>query len=47
MKLLYRSDGSEDPTNTPFLEIADQKGNPLQIPNDERKVIHVPYQSMS
>lgn len=36
--LLYPSDGSEDPATTPFLEIADQKGNPLQIPDDERKV---------
>lgn len=32
------SDGSEDPDTTPFLEIADQKGNPLKIPHKERKV---------
>ncbi|KAK7118883.1 hypothetical protein R3I94_022407 [Phoxinus phoxinus] len=38
-QILSERDGSEDPTNTPFLEIADQKGNPLQIPNDERKAL--------
>lgn len=32
------SDGSEDPDTTPFLEIADQKGNPLKIPPTEKKV---------
>lgn len=32
------SDGSEDPHTTPFLEIADQKGNPLKIPPTEKKV---------
>lgn len=32
------SDGGEDPDTTPFLEIADQKGNPLTIPPREKKV---------
>lgn len=32
------SDGSEDPDTTPFLEIADQRGNPLTIPHKEKKV---------
>lgn len=32
------SDGSEDPATTPFLEIADQKGNPILIPLYEKKV---------
>lgn len=32
------SDGSEDPDTVPFLEIADQKGNPLKIPDSEKKV---------
>lgn len=32
------SDGSEDPATTPFLEIADQKGNPIHIPVREKKV---------
>lgn len=31
-------DGSEDPDTVPFLEIADQKGNPLKIPDSEKKV---------
>lgn len=35
------SDGSEDPATTPFLEIADQKGNPIQIPLHEKKVTTV------
>ncbi|CAM4724286.1 hypothetical protein PO909_017563 [Leuciscus waleckii] len=38
-EILSERDGSEDPTTTPFLEIADQKGNPLQIPNEERKAL--------
>lgn len=38
-QILSERDGSEDPVTTPFLEIADQKGNPLQIPNDERKAL--------
>lgn len=38
MKILILSDGSEDPDTTPFLEIADQKGNPLKIPHQEKKV---------
>lgn len=32
------SDGSDDPDTTPFLEIADQKGNPLKVPPSEKKV---------
>ncbi|TRY55329.1 hypothetical protein DNTS_009036 [Danionella cerebrum] len=32
-------DGSEDPGTTPFLEIADQKGNPLHILKRERKAL--------
>lgn len=32
-------DGTDDPATTPFLEIADQKGNPLKIPHREKKVV--------
>nr|NP_001107052.1 NEDD8 ultimate buster 1 [Danio rerio]AAI54455.1 Zgc:171563 protein [Danio rerio] len=38
-QILSERDGSEDPSTTPFLEIADQKGNPLQIPDEERKAL--------
>lgn len=38
-QLLSERDGSEDPASTPYLEIADQKGNPLQIPDSERKAL--------
>ncbi|KAK2870501.1 hypothetical protein Q8A67_024893 [Cirrhinus molitorella] len=38
-QILSERDGSEDPATTPFLEIADQKGNPLQIPDSERKAL--------
>ncbi|XP_043082335.1 NEDD8 ultimate buster 1 isoform X1 [Puntigrus tetrazona] len=38
-QILSERDGSEDPSTTPFLEIADQKGNPLQIPDSERKAL--------
>ncbi|ROI48968.1 NEDD8 ultimate buster 1 [Anabarilius grahami] len=38
-QILSERDGSEDPATTPFLEIADQRGNPLQIPDDERKAL--------
>ncbi|XP_055038728.2 NEDD8 ultimate buster 1 [Misgurnus anguillicaudatus] len=38
-QILSERDGSEDPATTPFLEIADQKGNPLQIPDIERKAL--------
>ncbi|KAG7251647.1 hypothetical protein CRUP_031242, partial [Coryphaenoides rupestris] len=31
------ADGSDDPETMPFLEIADQKGNPLKIPHEEKK----------
>lgn len=32
-------DGTDDPATTPFLEIADQKGNPLKIPHSKKKVV--------
>lgn len=35
---LSEPDGSEDPESVPYLEIADQKGNPLKIPHHEKKV---------
>ncbi|XP_057179171.1 NEDD8 ultimate buster 1 [Triplophysa rosa] len=38
-QILSERDGSEDPATTPFLEITDQKGNPLQIPDTERKAL--------
>ncbi|XP_067341677.1 NEDD8 ultimate buster 1-like isoform X1 [Channa argus] len=38
-QILSERDGSEDPISTPFLEIADQKGNPLKIPQRERKAL--------
>ncbi|XP_071340355.1 NEDD8 ultimate buster 1 isoform X1 [Trachinotus anak] len=38
-QILSERDGSEDPHTTPFLEIADQKGNPLKIPDKERKAL--------
>ncbi|XP_063062829.1 NEDD8 ultimate buster 1 [Engraulis encrasicolus] len=38
-QILSERDGSEDPTTTPFLEIADQKGNPLVIPASEKKAL--------
>lgn len=38
-QILSERDGTEDPATTPFLEIADQKGNPLQIPDIERKAL--------
>uniref|UniRef100_A0A671NI83 NEDD8 ultimate buster 1-like n=1 Tax=Sinocyclocheilus anshuiensis TaxID=1608454 RepID=A0A671NI83_9TELE len=38
-QILSERDGSEDPATTPFLEVADQKGNPLQIPDSERKAL--------
>uniref|UniRef100_A0A3Q2UVD2 Negative regulator of ubiquitin like proteins 1 n=1 Tax=Haplochromis burtoni TaxID=8153 RepID=A0A3Q2UVD2_HAPBU len=38
-QILSERDGSEDPDTTPFLEIADQKGNPLKIPPTEKKAL--------
>ncbi|KAG9347788.1 hypothetical protein JZ751_003803 [Albula glossodonta] len=38
-QILSERDGSDDPETTPFLEIADQKGNPLKIPRNERKAL--------
>ncbi|KAM9839506.1 NEDD8 ultimate buster 1 isoform 1-T6 [Aulostomus maculatus] len=38
-QILSERDGSDDPGTTPFLEIADQKGNPLKIPHSEKKVL--------
>ncbi|KAL4616882.1 NEDD8 ultimate buster 1 [Arapaima gigas] len=38
-QILSERDGSEDPETTPFLEIADQKGNPLRIPPEEKKAL--------
>uniref|UniRef100_UPI003AAAFD80 NEDD8 ultimate buster 1 n=1 Tax=Centroberyx gerrardi TaxID=166262 RepID=UPI003AAAFD80 len=38
-QILSERDGSEDPETTPFLEIADQKGNPLKIPHTEKKAL--------
>ncbi|XP_030612293.1 NEDD8 ultimate buster 1 [Archocentrus centrarchus] len=38
-QILSERDGSEDPDTTPFLEIADQKGNPLKIPHKEKKAL--------
>ncbi|XP_037549955.1 NEDD8 ultimate buster 1 [Nematolebias whitei] len=38
-QILSERDGSEDPESTPFLEIADQKGNPLKIPHLEKKAL--------
>ncbi|KAM6953451.1 NEDD8 ultimate buster 1 [Aplochiton taeniatus] len=38
-QILSERDGSDDPETTPFLEIADQKGNPLKIPHNEKKAL--------
>ncbi|KAM9337477.1 NEDD8 ultimate buster 1 isoform 1-T1 [Symphorus nematophorus] len=38
-QILSERDGSEDPDTTPFLEIADQRGNPLKIPHEEKKAL--------
>ncbi|XP_039983001.1 NEDD8 ultimate buster 1 isoform X1 [Xiphias gladius] len=38
-QILSERDGSEDPETTPFLEIADQRGNPLKIPHKKRKTL--------
>ncbi|XP_034039446.1 NEDD8 ultimate buster 1 [Thalassophryne amazonica] len=40
-QILSERDGSEDPETTPFLEITDQKGNPLKIPSQEKKALIV------
>ncbi|XP_019897391.2 NEDD8 ultimate buster 1 isoform X2 [Esox lucius] len=38
-QILSERDGTDDPATTPFLEIADQKGNPLKIPPSEKKAL--------
>ncbi|MBN3294815.1 NUB1 protein, partial [Amia calva] len=38
-QILSERDGSVDPETTPFLEIADQKGNPITIPEVERRAL--------
>ncbi|XP_060949482.1 NEDD8 ultimate buster 1 isoform X2 [Limanda limanda] len=38
-QILSERDGSEVSNDVPFLEIADQKGNPLKIPHKERKAL--------
>ncbi|XP_077480531.1 NEDD8 ultimate buster 1 [Stigmatopora argus] len=38
-QILSERDGSEDPESAPFLEVADQKGNPLEIPRQEKKAL--------
>ncbi|KAM3593877.1 uncharacterized protein V6R79_024255 [Siganus canaliculatus] len=38
-QILSERDGSEDPDTTPFLEIGDQRGNPLKIPPEKKKVL--------
>ncbi|XP_041816924.1 NEDD8 ultimate buster 1 [Chelmon rostratus] len=38
-QILSERDGSEDPDTAPFLEIADQRGNPLKIPHKEKKAL--------
>ncbi|KAJ8418807.1 hypothetical protein AAFF_G00003060 [Aldrovandia affinis] len=38
-QILSERDGTDDPETTPFLEIADQKGNPLKIPPSEKKAL--------
>ncbi|KAJ8374979.1 hypothetical protein SKAU_G00055590 [Synaphobranchus kaupii] len=38
-QILSERDGTDDLETTPFLEIADQKGNPLKIPSSEKKAL--------
>lgn len=38
-QILSERDGSDDPDVSPFLEVADQKGNPLKIPHQEKKAL--------
>nr|XP_057916906.1 NEDD8 ultimate buster 1-like isoform X1 [Doryrhamphus excisus]XP_057916907.1 NEDD8 ultimate buster 1-like isoform X1 [Doryrhamphus excisus]XP_057916908.1 NEDD8 ultimate buster 1-like isoform X1 [Doryrhamphus excisus]XP_057916909.1 NEDD8 ultimate buster 1-like isoform X1 [Doryrhamphus excisus]XP_057916910.1 NEDD8 ultimate buster 1-like isoform X1 [Doryrhamphus excisus]XP_057916911.1 NEDD8 ultimate buster 1-like isoform X1 [Doryrhamphus excisus] len=38
-QILSERDGTDDPHTTPFLEVADQKGNPLKIPHKEKKAL--------
>uniref|UniRef100_A0A3Q2YAA4 Negative regulator of ubiquitin like proteins 1 n=1 Tax=Hippocampus comes TaxID=109280 RepID=A0A3Q2YAA4_HIPCM len=38
-QILSERDGSDSLQTTPFLEVADQKGNPLKIPHKEKKAL--------
>ncbi|XP_061522860.1 NEDD8 ultimate buster 1 isoform X2 [Phycodurus eques] len=38
-RILSERDGSDDLQTAPFLEVADQKGNPLKIPHKEKKAL--------
>uniref|UniRef100_A0A4W5QNX8 Negative regulator of ubiquitin-like proteins 1 n=1 Tax=Hucho hucho TaxID=62062 RepID=A0A4W5QNX8_9TELE len=38
-QILSERDGTDDPATTTFLEIADQKGNPLKIPHSKKKTL--------
>ncbi|XP_061777458.1 NEDD8 ultimate buster 1 isoform X3 [Nerophis ophidion] len=40
-QILSERDGTDDLHTTPFLEVADQKGNPLKIPHKEKKALIV------
>ncbi|XP_061821027.1 NEDD8 ultimate buster 1 [Nerophis lumbriciformis] len=40
-QILSERDGTDDLDTTPFLEVADQKGNPLKIPHKEKKALIV------
>ncbi|XP_028660007.1 NEDD8 ultimate buster 1 [Erpetoichthys calabaricus] len=38
-QILSNRDESMDPETTPYLEIADQKGNPIKFPSEEKKAL--------